>query len=798
MIEPLAKEDLQPHRDAVYALLRRLQAPGRPILLRTELWDELTGLARDTDSAGGSDLLDTRLAAVLERTQEAALAHPWLHLAERPAVARWRFSRIHMETLDVERVEPSEYLAFKERLFGEDEGDWGLEVDLRPFERTVPKLQESRSIGRGVEYLSRRLSSRLFQDAGAGMERLLEFLRLHEVRGRQLLLSDAIETIPELRRTLRKAEGLLEAREGDATWEAVGPELEALGIRQGWGGTAARILESLALLRDVLEAPTPGTLEALLARIPMIFSVVVLTPHGFFGQDDVLGLPDTGGQVVYILDQVRALEKEMRRLVREQGLEIEPRIVVVSRLIPECRGTRCDERWEAVAGTRNTHILRVPFRTAGGEIVPHWISRFDLWPYLERFADDVDRELRAELAVRPDLVIGNYSDGNLVATLLCNRWGVTQCNIAHALEKTKYLLSDLYWKENEDEYHFSCQYTADLIAMNAADFIIASTYQEIAGNEDTAGQYESYRSFTMPGLYRVTHGIDVFDPKFNIVSPGADSEIYFPYWEEDRRLTSLEPEIEELVLGVPSPGVSRGRLEEPDRPIVFSMARLDEIKNLTGLVEWYGRSDRLREEANLLVIGGSMDPADSQDREERGQIERMHRLIEEHDLESRLRWIGIRLEKNLAGELYRWVAERRGVFVQPALFEAFGLTVIEAMVSGLPTFATRYGGPLEIIEEGKSGFHVDPVHGEASAEKIAEFLARCRRDPGEWDRISRQGVERVESRYTWKLYARRLMTLSRVYGFWKFVTDLEREETRRYLEMFYALQFRPLARRLEE
>ena len=79
------------------------------------------------------------------------------------------------------------------------------------------------------------------------------------------------------------------------------------------------------------------------------------------------------------------------------------------------------------------------------------------------------------------------------------RLGVTQCNIAHALEKTKYLLSDLYWKDNESAYHFSCQYTADLIAMNAADFIITSTYQEIAGTPETMGQYESYRFFTMPG-----------------------------------------------------------------------------------------------------------------------------------------------------------------------------------------------------------------------------------------------------------------------------------------------------------
>lgn len=38
-------------------------------------------------------------------------------------------------------------------------------------------------------------------------------------------------------------------------------------------------------------------------------------------------------------------------------------------------------------------------------------------------------------------------------------------------------------------------------------------------------------------------GIDVYDPKFNIVSPGADQDIYFPYNEQERRLTSLHPEL---------------------------------------------------------------------------------------------------------------------------------------------------------------------------------------------------------------------------------------------------------------
>jgi sucrose synthase len=223
------------------------------------------------------------------------------------------------------------------------------------------------------------------------------------------------------------------------------------------------------------------------------------------------------------------------------------------------------------------------------------------------------------------------------------------------------------------------------------------------------------------------------------------------------------------------------------------MARMDHIKNITGLVEWYGASETLRQEANLLVVSGHIDPGRSSDAEEHGQIQRMHDLMNHFQLDGQVRWLGMQLEKGLTGELYRYVADRRGAFIQPALFEAFGLTVIEAMSTGLPVFATCFGGPLEIIEDGISGFHIDPNHGEAAAARIAEFFARCREDPSYWQRLSDGALRRVEARYTWRRYAERMMTLSRVYGFWKYVTDLERAETRRYLEMFYGLQFRPLA-----
>ncbi len=703
--------------------------------------------------------------------------------------------RLHIEAMRHEEIAVAEYQQFKERLAGAHAGPgdgWVLEVDLGPFNRDFPKLKEARSIGRGVEFLNRRLSSQLFQELGAGDKGLLDFLRVHQCQGVQLMLNARIHGVTELRRALRRAEDYLATQPHDATWEQVGQTMHYLGFEPGWGATVERMRETLDLLTDILEAPEPAALERFLGRIPMIFNLVILSPHGYFGQANVLGLPDTGGQVVYILDQVRALEQEMRRRIAEQGLQIEPQILVVTRLIPEAGGTTCDQRLEPIIGTSSARILRVPFRTATGEVLAHWISRFEVWPYLERFTADVEKEVLAELSGRPDLIIGNYSDGNLVATLLSQRLRVTQCIIAHALEKAKYLYSDLYWKDNDPQYHFSCQFTADLIAMNAADFIITSTYQEIAGKWDSVGQYETYGAFTMPGLYRVVNGIDVFDPKFNIVSPGADAEVYFPYTETGRRLTGLHQEIEALIYGGPHEQ-ARGVIAERDRPLIFSMARLDHIKNIAGLVEWYATDEGLRGSANLLVVGGHVDAAQSADHEEQAQIARMHALFEEHGLDGQVRWLGMHLEKNLAGELYRYIADHHGVFVQPALFEAFGLTVVEAMISGLPAFATRYGGPLEIIEHGISGFHIDPNHGDQVTKMIVEFFERCNSHPGHWERLSEGGIRRVRSRYTWELYAERMMTLSRIYGFWKYVTNLERDETRRYLEMFYALQFRPLA-----
>ncbi|OWM84066.1 hypothetical protein CDL15_Pgr009313 [Punica granatum] len=768
-------ETLSAHRNEIVAFLSRVEAKGKGILQHHQLIAEFEAISEDTRQK----LLDGAFGEVLKASQEAIVLPPWVAIAVRPRPGVWEYIRVNVHALVVEQLQVADL-----------NGNFVLELDFEPFNASFPRPTLSKSIGNGVEFLNRHLSAKLFHDKES-LHPLLEFLQVHCYKGKNMMVNTRIQNVSALQHVLRKAEEYLSTLKPDTPYSEFEHKFQEIGLERGWGDTAARVDEMIQLLLDLLEAPDPCTLEKFLDRIPMVFNVVIMSPHGYFAQDDVLGYPDTGGQVVYILDQVRALESEMLHRIKQQGLDITPRILIVTRLLPDAVGTTCNQRLEKVFGTEHSHILRVPFRNEKG-IVRKWISRFEVWPYLERYTEDVANEIAGELQGKPDLIVGNYSDGNLVASLLAHKLGVTQCTIAHALEKTKYPDSDIYWKNFEEKYHFSCQFTADLIAMNHTDFIITSTYQEIAGSKDTIGQYESHIAFTMPGLYRVVHGIDVFDPKFNIVSPGADMSIYFAYTEEKRRLKSFHPEIEELLFSDVENKEHLCVLKDRNKPILFTMARLDRVKNLTGLVEWYGKNNRLRELVNLVVVGGDRRK-ESKDLEEQAEMKKMHGLIETYKLNGQFRWISSQMNRVRNGELYRYICDTRGAFVQPALYEAFGLTVVEAMTCGLPTFATCNGGPAEIIVNGKSGFHIDPYHGEQAANILVEFFEKCKHDPSHWDRISLGAMKRIQEKYTWQIYSERLLNLTAVYGFWKHVSNLDRLESRRYLEMFYALKYRPLA-----
>lgn len=144
-----------------------------------------------------------------------------------------------------------------------------------------------------------------------------------------MMLNDRIHNLDALQTVLRKAEEYLSTLAPCTPYAEFDNMFQGIGLEKGWGDSAERALGLIQLLLELLEAPDPCTLEKFLGIIPMVFNVVIMTPHGYFAQDNVLGYPDTGGQVVYILDQVRALESEMLQRIKQQGLNIIPRILIV-------------------------------------------------------------------------------------------------------------------------------------------------------------------------------------------------------------------------------------------------------------------------------------------------------------------------------------------------------------------------------------------------------------------------------------------------------------------------------------
>ncbi|XP_028953417.1 sucrose synthase 5-like [Malus domestica] len=765
---------------------------GRRIMKLHHLMSEMETVI--DDKAERTQVLGGVLGYILCSTQEAVVVPPHVVFSIRLNPGYWEFVKVSSEDLSVEAITVRDFLKYKEALYDEkwSNDEHVLEVDFRAIDFSTPHLTLSSSIGNGIEYVTKFTTSKL---AGKleNAQPLVDYLLSLNHQGEQLILNETLNTASKLQAALIVTEVYLSTLPKDTPFQNFELRFKEWGFEKGWGDTAERTKETMKILSEVLQAPDPLNMDRFFSRLPIIFNVVIFSPHGYFGQADVLGLPDTGGQVVYILDQVKAMEEELTLRIKQQGLTVKPQILVVTRLIPEARGTKCNQELEPIYGTKYSNILRVPFRTEKG-ILRRWVSRFDIYPYLELFTQDATAKILDLMEGKPDLIIGNYTDGNLVASLMANKLGITQATIAHALEKTKYENSDINWKELDPKYHFSCQFLADTISMNATDFVIASTYQEIAGSKDRPGQYESHTAFTLPGLCRVVSGINVFDPKFNIAAPGADQSVYFPYSDKQKRLTSFYPAIEELLFSKEDNSEHLGFLVDRKKPIIFSMARLDIVKNITGLVEWYGKNKRLRNLVNLVVVGGFFDPSKSKDREEIAEIKKMHTLIEKYQLRGQIRWIAAQTDRNRNGELYRCIADTRGAFVQPALYEAFGLTVIEAMNCGLPTFATNQGGPAEIIIDGVSGFHIDPNNGDEASNKIADFFENSKTDAAYWDRFSKAGLQRIYECYTWKIYANKVLNMGSTYTFWRQLNKEQKQAKQRYIQMFFNLQYKNLVK----
>ena len=192
-------------------------------------------------------------------------------------------------------------------------------------------------------------------------------------------------------------------------------------------------------------------------------------------------------------------------------------------------------------------------------------------------------------------------------------------------------------------------------------------------------------------------------------------------------------------------------LDDAAKPIVFAIARPVRKKNLAALVRAYAHNADLAAATNLVILAGLHDGYHVS-AEEREVVGELYRLCVASNLHGRIVLPASHDAADVAA-LYRRAAAG-GVFVNPALHEPFGLTLIEAAAAGVPVVATQHGGPAEIVASLGHGLLIDP-HDDAA---ISEACLRIVTDAALHARLAAAAQHNMHL-YSWSNYATRSVAI---------------------------------------
>lgn len=432
--------------------------------------------------------------------------------------------------------------------------------------------------------------------------------------------------------------------------------------------------------------------------------IVLISLHGLIRAHNAeLGRDaDTGGQVKYVLE----LAAELAKQPQVAAVELITRQIFDDRVGPDY--ARVEEPISDKA-----KVVRIPFGPK------RYLRKEALWPYIDAFVDQTLSHFRR--AGLPDLIHGHYADAGYGGAQLSRLLHIPYVFTGHSLGRVKQerlLERKDDAKELEKNYHFTARIEAEELALETASLVITSTTQEVEQ------QYELYHHYV--------------PERMEVIPPGVDLAAFHPPTAEES-LQSVNDRLAPF-------------LRDPSKPIILTMARPDDRKNLEALVRVFGQSEELQRLANLVMVMGTRRELQQLAPAQRRVLMNILTLIDDYDLYGRIAYPKSHDPAEVP-LLYRQATASRGVFVNPALTEPFGLTLLEAAASGLPIVATNNGGPNDIVANCQNGLLIDPF----DLPSIERALLRMLTEPEQWDSWSNNGIQGANQHYSWDRHVKRYL-----------------------------------------
>ncbi|KAJ8751701.1 hypothetical protein K2173_025869 [Erythroxylum novogranatense] len=491
--------------------------------------------------------------------------------------------------------------------------------------------------------------------------------------------------------------------------------------------------------------------------------IVLISLHGLIrGENMELGRDsDTGGQVKYVVELARALGTMpgvyrvdlLTRQVSAPDVDwsyAEP----TEMLNPRNHNNQMQELGES----SGAFIIRIPFGPKD-----KYIQKELLWPHIREFVDgalkhimQMSKVLGEQIGegnpVWPAAIHGHYADAGDSAALLSGALNVPMVFTGHSLgrDKLEQLLKQGRQSREEinETYKIMRRIEAEELTLDASEIIITSTKQEI---EEQWRLYDGFDPVLERKLRaRIKRGVSChgrFMPRMVVIPPGMEFHHILPH---DGDMDGEDGRNEDNPASPDPPMWSEIMrfFSNPRKPMILALARPDPKKNLTTLVKAFGECRPLRELANLTLIMGNRDDIDDMSSGNAAYLLSIIKLIDKYDLYGQVAYPKHHKQSDVP-DIYRLAAKTKGVFINPAFIEPFGLTLIEAAAHGLPIVATKNGGPVDIHRVLDNGLLVDP-HDQQS---IADALLKLVSDKHLWARCRQNGLKNIHL-FSWPEHCR--------------------------------------------
>ncbi|OMO56647.1 Glycosyl transferase, family 1 [Corchorus olitorius] len=491
--------------------------------------------------------------------------------------------------------------------------------------------------------------------------------------------------------------------------------------------------------------------------------IVLISLHGLMrGENMELGRDsDTGGQVKYVVELARALAT-MPGVYRVDLLtrQVSAPDVDWSYAEPtEMLSPRTTENsMQELGESSGAYIIRLPFGPKD-----KYVPKELLWPYIPEFVDNALSHIRQMSKVLgeqigggepvwPVAIHGHYADAGDSAALLSGALNVPMLFTGHSLGRDKLEQLLKQGRQSRDDinttYKIMRRIEAEELSLDASEIVITSTRQEI---EEQWRLYDGFDPVLERKLRaRIKRGVSChgrFMPRMVVIPPGMEFHHIVPHEGDmdgdmernDENPISPDPPIWSEIMRF---------FSNPRKPMILALARPDPKKNITTLVKAFGECRPLRELANLTLIMGNRDDIDEMSGTNAVVLLSILKLIDKYDLYGQVAYPKHHKQHEVP-DIYRLAAKTKGVFINPAFIEPFGLTLIEAAAHGLPIVATKNGGPVDIHRVLDNGLLVDP-HDQQS---IADALLKLVSDKQLWARCRHNGLKNIHL-FSWPAHCK--------------------------------------------